>query len=281
MAEPQNTEPQSAERVDLATVGDISGTLERPKALVRGDLAGTEEIGPNDVRLPRLAIAQGLSHEVTPGDQQFIEGLQLFDMFNDLTQEIYGKGPITFIPVRRDVRRIEFVPRSEGGGIVDMEVPAGDERLKWTFEDGEKRPPRATTFIEFVILMLRAGKQPEPIVLSIKGTNKHNRRASDQLTTFIKLRNAPIYAGLYKVDTKVPAKNDKGTFGVPTIKNAGFIPMDTPAGAALFAFAKQFHDSLAGKNIVVEREAGDDGDAEFDTNAMENAGTAAGDAADM
>lgn len=267
------TEDQKSEVVDLATIGEITGTLERPKTLDPNDLAGTEDIGANDVRLPRLAIAQGLSHEVTPGDAQFIEGLGMFDMFNDLTQEIYGKGPLTFVPVRRDVRRIEFVPRSEGGGIVDMDVPPNDPRLKWTVEDGEKRPPRATTFVEFVIILInRPGKQPEPIVLSIKGTNKHNRRASDQLTTFIKLRNAPIYAGIYTIDTSKPAKNDKGTFGVPTIKNAGFIPKDTPAGAALFEFCKRFHDSLEGKNIVVKREPGDD--AEFDTAAMDNAGAA-------
>jgi hypothetical protein len=208
--------------------------------------------------LPRLGIAQGLSHQVTPGDGQYIEGLTLFDMFNDLTNEIYGKGPITFVPLRRDVKRMQFKPRAEGGGLLDPDVPPGDPRLGWRRGEGpngEDLPPQATTFVEFVILLLRPGKAPEPIVLSIAGTNKHNRRASDQLTTFIKLRNAAIYAGLYTVDTKVPAKNDKGTFGVPTIKNAGFIPKDTPAGAALFEFAKQFHESLEGKNIIVDREA--------------------------
>jgi hypothetical protein len=253
---------KGTEPTDLTTLGDITGTLERPKSLDADDRAGTEGIGPDDVRLPRLAIAQGLSPQVTPGDGQFIEGLTLFDMFNDLTSEVYGKGPLTFVPVRRDVRRIEFTPRSEGGGLVDPNVPANDPRLRWTVDEaGTRIPPVATVFVEFVILLLRAGKAPEPIVLSIKGTNKWNRRASDQLTTFIKLRNAPIYAGLYTVDTHIPAKNDSGTFGVPTVKNAGFIPKDTASGAALYKFAEDFHRSLEGKTIVVEREPGsDDGD---------------------
>jgi hypothetical protein len=264
---------KSEEVVDLARIGEIYGTMERPKTLGH-DLAGTEDIGANDVRLPRLAIAQGLSNQITPGDAQFIEGLTLFDMFNDLTGEIYGKGPLTFVPVRRDVRRIEFVPRNLGGGIVDMDVPPNDPRLKWITENGVKLPPAATTFVEFVVLLLRPGKQPEPIVLSIKGTNKHNRRASDQLTTFIKLRNAAIYAGLYKVNTLTPAKNDKGTFGVPIIKNAGFIPIETPAGKALFEFAKNFHDSLEGKTIIVDREPGSDDIDEFDTGKMDEPGDA-------
>jgi hypothetical protein len=256
---------------DLATIGEIAGTLDRPKSLDQNDRTGTEGIGADEIRLPRLAIAQGLSPQMTPGDAQYIEGLKLFDMFNDLTGEVYGKGPITFVPVRRDVKRIEFIPRSEGGGIVDLDVPVNDPRLRWTVEGGERVPPKATEFVEFIILMLRPGKAPEPIVLSIKGTNKWNRRASSQLTTFIKLRNAAIYAGLYKVDTLTPAKNDSGTFGVPVAKNAGFIPVDTPAGAALFEFAKKFHESLKGKTVVVDREPGSD---DFEPNDIEQQATA-------
>jgi hypothetical protein len=267
---------ETKEPNDLMVLGSVEPVAERPKSLDPNDLSGTEDIGANDVRLPRLGIAQGLSPQMTPGEGQYIEGLKLFDMFNDLTGEIYGKGPITFVPLRRDVRRIEFTPRSEGGGIVDLEVPKNDTRMKWTVVNGVRTPPVATEFVEFVILLLRPGKVPEPIVLSIKGTNKWNRRASDQLTTFIKLRNAPIYSGLYKVDTLTPAKNDSGTFGVPVCKNAGFIPMDTPAGKSLYNYAKQFADSLAGKVIVVDREPGSTDDFDVEAMEREGAGAAAG-----
>jgi hypothetical protein len=170
------------------------------------------------------------------------------------------------------VKRLEFKPRSEGGGLVDPDVPVNDPRLLWRRKagpNGEDLPPAATTFIEFVILLLRAGKGPEPIVLSIAGTNKENRLASDQLTTFIKLCHAPIYAQLYTVDTRVPAKNDKGTFGVPTIKEKGWVPKDTPAGAQLYAYAEQFAQELKGKTIIVDRDPGAD---DFDPANLEHAG---------
>lgn len=236
---------------------DFAGTMERPKSLSRTDLTGTEDIGADEIRLPRLAIAQGLSLEMIPGDARYIENLKLFDLFNDLTKEIYGSGPITFVPIRRDVRRIEFTPRDEGGGVVDMDVPAGDPRLKWTKSSPTVAkadvPPAATTFTEFIALLLRPGKKPEPIVLSMKETNKFNRRAAKDLTTYIKLRNAAIYAGLYTVSVK-PEKNDKGTFGTFVVKNAGFIPKDTAAGKALYAHAEAFAASLSGKTIVVDRD---------------------------
>lgn len=265
-----NTPAPEATGEDLMVFDAVQPVAQRPKSLDRNDLAGTEDIGINDVRLPRLAIAQGLSPEMTPGNGSYIEDLKLMNLFNNLTQTIYGNGPITFVPVRRDVRRMEFRPRSEGGGVIDMDVPVNDERLKWTVEDGVRKPPKATTFIEFVVILLVPGKAPEPIVLSIKTTNKHNRKAADQLTTFIKLRQAAIYAGMYTVASS-PATNDKGqTFGVPVIKNAGFIPKDTPAGAKLYEYAKNFHESIADKTIHVDRD--EPGDDDFDTDAMDAAG---------
>lgn len=272
MAKSKETQPVAeetpvSESTDLTTsFGSIEGTLERPKGLT-GSVAGTEDIGLDDLRLPRLAIAQGLSNQLVPSDSSYIPDLKLFQMFNDLSRDIYGTGPLTFVPVQRSVKYIEFVPRDLGGGIVDMDVKPGDPRTKWTKDaEGKRVPPVATRFVEFIILLLRPGKVPEPIVLSIKDTNKFNRRASEQLTAFIKFRNAEIYAGLYKVEVK-PEKNDKGTFGVYVVKNAGFIPVDTPAGKALFDHAKQFADSLEGKNIVVDREPV--GDDDFDPAELE------------
>jgi hypothetical protein len=260
---------KEAEVTDLLVTGEsFQGVAERPKALQRGDLSGTEGITADEIRLPRLTIAQGLSDQMMPDNSQYISNLRLFDLFNDLTGEVYGRGPITVVPLRRDVRRIEFVPRDQGGGIVDMDVPAGDARLKWTInEKGESVPPVATTFDEFVIMMLLPGKAPEPIVLSIKHTNKFNRRAVANFNTFIKLRNAPIYAGLYTISS-VSEKNDNGTWGVPVIKNAGWIPVDTPHGKALFDHCRQFAKSLEGKDIVVDREQGDEAAIDFDTSKM-------------
>jgi hypothetical protein len=226
-----------------------------------GDLSGTEGIGLDEIRLPRLAIAQGLSPQLVPGDSKYIEDLKQGDMFNDLTGEIFGRGPIHFVPVRRDVRYIEFRPRSEGGGVLDLNVPANDPRTQWTSEDGIRVAPAATHFVEFVVLLLRAGEQPAPIVLSIKTTNKWNRGAATSLSSFIKLRNDAIYGGVYTVQSK-PEKNDKGTFGVYVIHNAG------KASPIVREVGKTFHDSLKGKTLVVDRDPGADDD--FDTAAMDS-----------
>jgi hypothetical protein len=144
-------------KTDLVPTGLDSWLAKPGDVLPTDDLTGTENIGLDEVRLPRLAIAQGLSPQIASDHP--VPGLKLYDMFNDLTNEIYGRGPIYFVPVRRDVRFIEFVPREEGGGVRDLNVPPHDERTKWTdtVENGVKVrvPPVATKSVEFVILMMR------------------------------------------------------------------------------------------------------------------------------
>lgn len=286
MTDKESTEiaTQPIGEAELMAFGEVAPTTERPKSLGRDDVSGTEGIDPDEVRLPRLSIAQGLSPQMTPGDTKHIEGLTLFDMFNDQSREVYRKGPMTFIAIRRDWKAIEFTPRSEGGGVVDLNVPKKDPRLKWTWSTPELKasgakadvPPKAVIIIEFTALLLRKGKAPEPIVFGIALKNKWNRDAEAAITGTLAQRSAPIYMSMFSVDTTVPGKNDKGTFGVPTIRDLGYIPKDTPAGAALAAYAKGLHERWKDKKIVSDVE-----DEDVDDSMANNPEAPAGPGADM
>jgi hypothetical protein len=242
---------------DLMIMSEIAGTLDRPKNLDAADKVA-ETYTLDEVQLPRLAIAQGLSPQLVPTEGKYIKGLVIGQMFNDVTSEIYGEGPVTVVPVKDHTTRIEFDPNDRTVPI-DRDVPAGDPRLKWTKDaNGKGVPPRATEFAELVCLLLRPGKPPEKIVVSIKQTNKQMRAAAKLWRTHIALRGTKIYTGLYTLTTKIiTGKNKDGQptiYGVFIEKNAGFIPSETPAGAALLAYARDFAASLEGKKIIVERE---------------------------
>lgn len=226
---------------------DKAGGLARPNWMGERKV---EAAGENEIELPRLAIAQGLSPEITPDSSVYIDGLKLFDMFNTLFSTNYGREPIRFIPIGHSTaRRIEFRPRKEGGGIIDMNVPPGDSRMNWTRdESGKDIPPRATKFIEFVVLLFRPNHDPEPIVISIKATNKFNTRTAKRLDAFIDMRQDEAIKGLYKISSK-SEKNDKGAFGVFVVENAGWVQDER-----MYKAAKKFRDSLEGKTITVQRD---------------------------
>jgi hypothetical protein len=237
------------------------GELEqRPSFMDVGDRTGKEDIGPEDIRLPRLAIAQGLSGQLSPDDSTYIEGLRLYDMFNDLTGDVYARGPITFIPIKRSVKRIVFDPDNRGQ-ILDMDVQPEDPRNEWTRgPNGERIAPAVTKYVEFVIFMLKDGGGTEPIVLSIKCTNKFQTRAAEKLTSLIMNRNAAFYGGVYSVASK-SEKNDNGQFGVYVFHALGFVQDPN-----LYNAAKKFRESITGRTIIVNREPGSED--EFDTTDM-------------
>jgi hypothetical protein len=257
MAE-KKSEAVTAELVEQPKGGPMMEQM--PSFIERGDATGKEDIQLSELRLPRLGIAQGLSPQMLPNKSEYIKDLRLGEMFNDMTSEIYGDGPLRFIPLKREVRRIEFIPRDEGGGVRDLNVPADDPRNEWTEDaEGNRLPPVATRFTEFVCLLLREGGGFEPIVVSIKETNKWMVKAAKDLTTYIALRNAPIYAGVYEVQTKMES-NEQGTFGIFKFRNAGVVQEQ-----ALYLAAKDYQQSLSGKTIHIQRAGVEEDAASFDT----------------
>jgi len=195
-------------------------SMERPSFIEKGDVTGTEGITRDDLTLPRLALAQSLSPELDDSKQgQYIEGLKLGDMFNTLTREIYGKGPLLLCVLRSARPRfVEFIPRALGGGVKDPNVPPNDPRVNFG-PNGE--PPVATKFYDFVctLLPMQMTNPMERIVsVSMKSTQLKIAR---QWNGLIKMRNAPVFAGNYFI-TAVDEQNSKGKYKNYSIKNAGF-----------------------------------------------------------
>lgn len=254
-----------------AILGTPESALDqRPDFIPSGDKTGTEGITRDDLRVPRIAIAQAMSPEVISREDR-IDDLRPLMMFNTATRRVYGEGPIYFIAVRRDVRGIQFRPRAEGGGIIDMNVPVVsrggryvDPRLNFTGAGVDRKPPVATVFEEFVSLLLLEGGEMEPIVISIKKTNKYNRKALMTLNGFIKMhasraeKSVPIYGVIYSLKVG-EGKNDKGTWGVPVFEQHGFLPPNEK-GKLMYQRAVDYWNEIKDREIVVDREPGDDDD---------------------
>ena len=158
---------------------------------------GLEDMSKEDVLIPRLALAQALSPQVTEGDPNYIEGLKPGMFFNSMTGEVYGKEVTVQIIKKDALRAMEFFPQDDGGGVKDPNVPLNDPRLKWG-ADGEK--PVATLFRDYIARLLPS---EELIALSFKSSGI---KAAKALNGLIVLRNRPIFAGRYKITTAMELK---------------------------------------------------------------------------
>lgn len=239
--------------------------LARPSYLKDDDIRGTEHITKEDVQFPRLAIAQGLSPQMLEENSRYIEGLKIGDLFNNLTNRNYGKGPVEFTVVRADPPRgVEFYPRLEGGGVRDIDVPLNDPRMAFTKDDdGGSKPPVATMFRDFVIMLLPTR---ELIAISFKSTSL---KVGKDLNTLMKFRRAPSFAGKYTLTTGM-ATNNKGTFAIPVIRNSEATDDETEkdrpgwVSTEIYELAEGIYEGIKDRPLVLDREPGDDDAVPFD-----------------
>lgn len=217
------------------------GALMAPSA--QPDLRGTEHIGKEDMKMPRLCLVQPTTKQLVDG----IEGFKVGHIFNDLTGDVYGPGPIEVVIVRADPQRyMEFYPLNDGGGVKDYNVPHGDPRTLFTKDAaGRSVPPVATAFYDYVVLVLPS---LEPIAISFKGTGL---KAAKQLNGLIVMRRKPIFAGKYSLTTAM-SQNAKGKFAVWVVRNAG------EASATDLPIAEQAYEAFRGKALEITREHAED-----------------------
>ncbi len=231
-------------------VGELVTTEDEALAskpdFVESESFGTENIGKDDVLMPRLALAQAQSPQLIEGDPKFVEGLGIGHLFNSLTDTVYGKGPVDFSVIRVDPPRgIEFLPLEEGGGIKDFDVALNDPRMQW---DGDKKPV-ATKFYDFIVMLWPS---QEVIVLSLKSSGL---KVARKLNALIQCRAAPVYSGKYTLTTSM-AKGPAGSYATYVVKNNGWVDKKQ------YALTRASFDALKDKVIDVERVAGEDNESE-------------------
>jgi hypothetical protein len=229
------------EKTELAT--QAPATLALPDYL-KDDLAanqGSEDVGQNDLLMPRLGQAQALSPQLKKTNEAYIAGLEVGDFFNTATGEVYGKD-VLVIPVKYFRQYIEFNPIDAGGGIVVQygdvsEVPVED--LKFG-PNGEK--PKCTEFKNRLCLLVCEGNHTEPIVVSTKSSGLKTMKIWNN-----KILQASVASikQLWRLESVTRSNGQQEWEGFKPIL-AGYTP------ETVYPIAKDFLASLQGKTITVD-----------------------------
>ena len=252
------------DKLATRTSGSLAVVPEHLKKYV-GVQDAENEIVQDDLLIPRLAVAQaGMSPQLKKSNELFIPGLDAGQLFNTVTNEIFGEEALV-IPLFFRKNYIEFA----GGGVLKVvniydninEVPPGD--LDWGGLDdkGKKIPPKVTEFKERMCLVqTESGWQP--IAVSFK---KGEIKFSDQWNSQIKFAkladHLPCYAHTYKVMPKLKQYGEGKESFVKTVTPHGFTPED------IFNDAQAYFEQLSKGGYTVDTtgiEPEEEGDVAFD-----------------
>jgi hypothetical protein len=219
---------------------------------------GFEDTLQSDLQIPRLALAQALSPQVTDGDPNRIPGLEVGGLFNSVTQQNYGKEVFVQVLRKMPLRAMEFRSVDDGGGVVDPDVPIGDPRLAWG-NTGDKKAdkPKATLFRDFLAIVL---PQREVIALSFKSSGI---TAAKNLWGLATMANRDCFAVRLRITTGV--KLTPKPHQIYKIEQAGWVSeADFKLGEDMYEAVK----TIDATKIHREGDADDDPDS-FNPNDIE------------
>jgi len=182
---------------------------------------------PNEVGIPFLYILQDLSPQVKKRDEQYIEGAEVGDIYNNVTKEVIPASVgIDWIEVGFEAAQVEWRPNR--GGFVAKHPH--DTPLKSEIrmvQDGDKMVPtlpsgNTLTETKYHYGLYRrsaTADQPagnwEPAVIGMASTMIKSSRELEGMKKRLRLPNnaiAPSFAVHYRFQTTLVSKNNNEWF---------------------------------------------------------------------
>jgi len=225
--------------------------------------SGLQNVSENDQLVPRLQIAAGTSKQIMKGHEKHIQGLQVGQIFNTVSKEVYG-DTVVVVPVWYSKNRILFdkdwkIECSSPDGIKGGKITpvcADCEYSQWGTGKDDKGFA-CTEFRNFAALVLDADGMPTLTSISFKSTSSgmaktwlnmiDARKARTSTGVMVKM---PMYLGLYNLAPSAK-EGKKGVFYVWSVNNAGTIDTKEAAGKHLADLAKKAYNRFAKAELTL------------------------------
>ena len=226
--------------------------------------SGMENLGTEDLALPRLKVLSGNS-----GELDTHETARKGDIYNTVTGVAYsGKEGIKVVPCAYQRRFIQWAPRGEGTGAPVKIYEPGQPRPE-TNRDYEKNQDNkdwltdgSGEYIEethqHFVLIINEDGSVETALIAMKSTQlkKSRKWNSMMMSRSVKGANGPFnpprWSHVYNMKT-VPEGNSKGDW------HGWEMSLDGPVtDAGIYSRGKSFAESISAGEVVVKHTEDDD-----------------------
>lgn len=228
---------------EIAEVHDMY-VEDRPSYLPADSTRGQENVGLDDLTIPRLSIVQDLSPQRKASKPEYIEGADSGMLFNNVSSELYGTS-VMFVPVYFRKEWTIWKKQDAGGGF-EGAFDTEEEAIA-SFQDRELDDDyEIVDMAQHFGLLLHGDRNPEEIVISM---SKSKMKVNRQLNTLVKMAGGDRFSRVYEIKA-VPDQNKEGqdyyNFGV----NAkGFV------SEAVFNLGAKMYESVSKGKKTANRDA--------------------------
>lgn len=214
------------------------------------DMSGKEGITAADWKPAFLALAQLTSKAKDETGDAYIPGIQLGDIYNTETKQVFGKGPVEVQLLRH--RKRAYLP--DENGRMGEEIAWDDPRCEWPTEEekknwkGKGKPhPEGVRVYDWVVLILN-GAYPELAIVSFKSKSFG---AGQTLAKWAGSIQGPAFIAKFKITSQLQ-QNDAGKFGVFAVETAGKPSVEQAA------YAKKIYEQIKDKAIPTDEQGAAD-----------------------
>lgn len=205
---------------------------ERPSWLTESS-RGSEEVGIQDIILPRIDVLQALSPQIKRNDPKRIDGAEQGMIFNTVSGELYD-SEIQFVPVKFTREFIIWQDRDSGGGYRGAFPTEAEAEAELRNLENPDLHEIVETHVHF-ILLVHADGRTEEAVLSLA---KSKRKVSRKLNTLVQMMPVDRFARVYRLNA-VEVKGPKGDYWSFDVSPVGYASKDLyDKGAATYEAIK-------------------------------------------
>jgi len=181
-------------------------------------IRGSENVGADDIVIPRILLLQQLSPQLDKSDAQYIEGASAGDIVNSLTNVCYGDS-ITIVPIYFRKEYVVWKDRTKGGGYCGSFKTLNEAKQAIA----ELDPPMSDynaddTATQFVFIVNADGSLDQAMLTMSKTKLSFSRK----LQSLIRMTELDSFATQYKVSS-VQATSDLGKYYNFAAVPAGFV----------------------------------------------------------
>ena len=217
---------------------------DRPDYVGKGE-RGQENVGMNDVTIPRLDILQDLSPQAKKRDPAYIEGAEPGLLFNTVSMALYGSA-VYFVPVYFKVEWLIWKLQGAGGGFNGAFETEEEAKAEWD-EQGygnvtHKKDGADVVSYEIVDtaqhfgLIINSKGETEQIVCSM---SKSKMKVSRQLNTLCKMAGGDRFSKVYEF-TAFADQNAQGQdYWNLKVRPLGYVPED------VYKAAEKMYESVS------------------------------------
>lgn len=213
---------------------------------------GSEEVGIEDVVLPRIDIIQALSPQIKRNDPAYIEGAEQGMIFNTVTEKLYG-NEVTFVPVYFRKEYLVWKKRTEGGGFRGSYLTEREAQEAVMSQDDASSLEIVDTAQHFVLIV--DGDTTEQAVISMA---RSKMKVSRQLNSMARMAGGDRFSRAYKLKA-VEDSSDKGDYWNFKVVQLGYVPEQ------LYREAEAMYEAVtSGQRSVDYSDVSDSGNSESD-----------------